>query len=321
MAVLINGKRSQRLQAAPKPVTWSVGSAQPRRTVIGNVGIAWYDSSVETANHSEPLILIHGFCSMSYTWHEVFDQLAARRRVIAVDLKGFGASDKPPDGNYLIDTQAAIVTGLMDALKLSRAALAGNSLGGAVALQIARNSPQRVSELVLANPAVSPADQFPLLARLILLSGRRSGERLPARIIGHLVRIPGLIESRIRHAHYRAATVTPERVAAYSAMLSEPECQRAIAATLRTFDLRQIAGNLSSVHHRTLIIQGAYDRIIRPESGAALSRAMPRAELMMLPCGHAPQEEMPAEFARIVNEFLESVSAERSVHENSLAVR
>jgi pimeloyl-ACP methyl ester carboxylesterase len=320
MAALISGNRNQNPRATQTPVAWTVGSAQPHRTIIGDVGIAWYDSLAERANPSEPLILIHGFCSMSYTWHEVFDQLAARRRVIALDLKGFGASDKPADGNYLIETQAAIVTGLMDALKLSRAALAGNSLGGAVALRIAQCRPQRVAELVLANPAVSPTDQFPRLARLILLASRQSGERLPARVIGHLARIPGLIESRIRNAHYRAATVTPGRVAAYSAMLSDPECQRAIAATLKTFDLRQVAGKLSSVHHRTLIIQGAYDRIIRPESSAALARTMPRAELMMLPCGHAPQEEMPAEFARLVNEFFDATS-ERSVQEASLAAR
>ena len=307
----LNGRdQGEAVRAARQGHQLPVGSAKPRRTVIDGFSVAWYDSLRGNAEtQAEPVILIHGFCSMSYTWHEVFDHLAARRRVIAVDLKGFGASDKPADSNYLVDTQVGIVADLTDALSLERMALVGNSLGGAVALRIAQRWPQRVTRLVLACPAVWPVDRFPLLARLVVLANRRISERFSARVIGRLARIPGLIENRIRHAHYRAATVTPERVAAYSAMLNESDCQRAIAATLKTFDLRPVARHLSSVHQPVLIVQGAFDKIIPPSSSEELARALPHAELKMLPCGHAPQEELPAEFAQLVNVFLEPVQA------------
>ncbi|MFN7948150.1 MAG: alpha/beta fold hydrolase [Blastocatellia bacterium] len=314
-----NGRhQNETFRAVQQRALWPVGSAESRRTVIDGFGIAWYDSFREVPEtQAEPVILIHGFCSMSYTWHEVIDQLAARR-VIAVDLKGFGASDKPADSNYLVDTQAGIVAGLMDELRLDRVALVGNSLGGAVALRMAQRWAQRVTRLVLACPAVWHVDRFPLLARLVVLANQRISERFSARVIGRLTRIPGLIESRMRHAYYRAATVTPERVAAYSAMLNEPDCQRAIAATLKTFDLRPVARHLSSVHQPVLIVQGAHDKIIPPSSSEALARALPHAELKMLPCGHAPQEELPAEFAQLVNVFLEPVQA---AHPASQAVR
>lgn len=302
--------QKETFRAVQQRAFWPVGSAESRRTVIDGFGIAWYDSFREVPEtQAEPVILIHGFCSMSYTWHEVIDQLATRRRVIAIDLKGFGSSDKPADSDYRVDTQAEIVAGLMDALRLDRVALVGNSLGGAVALRMAQRWPQRVTRLVLACPAVWHVDRFPLLARLMVLASQRISEPFSARVIGRLARIPGLIESRMRHAHYRAATVTPERVAAYSAMLNEPDCQRAIAATLKTFDLRPVARHLSSIHQPVLIVQGAHDKIIPPSSSEALARALPQAELKMLPCGHAPQEELPAEFARLASVFLEPVQA------------
>jgi pimeloyl-ACP methyl ester carboxylesterase len=292
--------------------SFAVGSARQNYVSSSPSRIAFYESdAVSQPGFANPLILIHGLCSMSYTWHECFDQLAAHRRTIALDLKGFGASDKPADGDYLLETQAGIVISLMDSLGLSRAALAGNSLGGAVALCVAERWPQRVTDLILASPAVCGFDQFSLLARFVLAANRKVSESVALGAINRLARVPGFIASRIRHAHRHAATVTPERVGAYSAMLSDPQCQRAVIATLRTLDLKIVERELSSVHHRTLILQGVYDRIVPPSTVELLARRLPHAEVRMLPCGHAPQEEMPAEFARLVNEFLAAESSPR----------
>ncbi|HZS08591.1 MAG TPA: alpha/beta hydrolase [Blastocatellia bacterium] len=305
-------------------VNFPVGSADVCYTSVNGLRIAYYDSrpmSRTDSDHcTEPVILVHGFCSMSYTWNEVFDQIAAHRRVIAIDLKGFGASDKPADNDYLIDSQAGIVMGMMDVLGIERAALVGCSLGGAAVLRVAQNRPQRVTGLVLVNPAACHFDKFPLLARLVLAANRVVSQDFALRVINRLANRPGLIESRLRNAHYSPSTVTPERVAHYSSMLRDSQCQRAIIATLRTFDLRPIERNLSAVNHPTLVIHGAHDRVVPPGVGEQLARTLPRAEMKMLPCGHAPQEEMPAEFVTLVNEFLKSTDSGRPAYQTSLAM-
>src|SRR5687767_12391571 len=78
-----------------------------------------------------PLVLLHGFTSSAYSWKDVFEPLSQKYRVIAVDLKGFGFSDKP-DGDYARRAQAELIAHLLDYLKIERAWLCGNSMGGEV---------------------------------------------------------------------------------------------------------------------------------------------------------------------------------------------
>jgi pimeloyl-ACP methyl ester carboxylesterase len=95
------------------------------------------DAGIQAGALAEPAILIHGLGSMIYTWQEVFAELALRRRVIALDLKGYGASDKPAGDDYSLTAQAELVAGLLAELGIKQAALIGNSMGGAVALLLA----------------------------------------------------------------------------------------------------------------------------------------------------------------------------------------
>ena len=95
-----------------------------------------------------PIVLIHGFTSSTYSWKDVFEPLSKNFHVIAVDLKGFGFSGKP-DGDYTRRAQAILVGHLLDYLKVERAWLCGNSMGGEVALNIALQNPQRVAGLIL----------------------------------------------------------------------------------------------------------------------------------------------------------------------------
>src|SRR2546421_3383172 len=96
--------------------------ATHRFAELDNLRIAYRDSGTG----SNPVILIHGLCAMIYTWQEVFEAIAAQHRTVALDLKGFGASDKP-EGDYRLETQAEIVIRLLDKLGIERAALVGNS--------------------------------------------------------------------------------------------------------------------------------------------------------------------------------------------------
>jgi pimeloyl-ACP methyl ester carboxylesterase len=253
---------------------------------------------------SETVILIHGLCSAILTWRDVFEAVEARRRVIALDLKGYGASDKPR-GDYRLEEQAEIVRRLMDELLIERAALVGNSMGGAVALRVAARWPERVTQLVLADPAVYSAHLRSILARLLLRWSGRPGRVTAFRTLRFLMRSPSFIESRMRVIYGRTEAITPEKVAAYYSLLKDPACLRAVVETLQAWDLQPVERNLHLVQQPTLIVWGERDRIIHPRFGRRLLQDLPQAQLVSLPCGHAPQEEMPVEFARLVNNFLQ----------------
>jgi pimeloyl-ACP methyl ester carboxylesterase len=97
------------------------------------------------------VVLIHGFGSSIYTWKDVIPALAAQYEVVALDLPGFGGSGRPAD--LSLDAFPRAVVGLMDRLGIERAALVGNSMGGAAAAIVAATAPARVSRLVLLDAA------------------------------------------------------------------------------------------------------------------------------------------------------------------------
>lgn len=266
---------------------------------LGDLRIAYRKGG--TGNKA--VILIHGLCSMVYTWKDVFESIAARHRVIALDLKGYGASDKP-SGEYGFDAQAEVVLRLMDELSIERAVVVGNSMGGAIALRMAARWPERVTRLVLISPVVYSSHRRSMLVRLVLSWNGRLGREIAFHVLRLLVCLPSFMESRMRRVYGLPCIITPERVTAYDTLIRDPGFQRAIAATLQKWDLRVVERGLHLVHQPALVIWGERDRIVSPFFGDLLVRDLPHAELKLLPCGHAPQEEMPAEVAQLINDFL-----------------
>jgi pimeloyl-ACP methyl ester carboxylesterase len=108
----------------------------------------WGDTTATSA-----LVLIHGITSSSLSWIRVAPRLASRSRVIAVDLKGHGDSDRPPTG-YRIGDQANEVAGLCQRLGLQRVSLMGHSWGGGISLQLAARGNLPIERVVLEDPGV-----------------------------------------------------------------------------------------------------------------------------------------------------------------------
>ena len=101
--------------------------------------------------NGKPLILVHGFAGSTYTWRKLTPLLADRYTVYALDLLGFGLSDKPPDGNYALESQGRLVIGFLEALHIPHAAIAGHSMGGVVVGYAALDAPSKVDELILVS--------------------------------------------------------------------------------------------------------------------------------------------------------------------------
>ncbi len=99
----------------------------------------------------DPVVLLHGFGGWVWTFRGVVDSLARDRRVVAVDLLGFGLSDKPADGDYSLTAEAALVFAVLDSLGITRADVVGHSYGGGVAAAMGLAAPARVRSVTLAN--------------------------------------------------------------------------------------------------------------------------------------------------------------------------
>jgi pimeloyl-ACP methyl ester carboxylesterase len=110
---------------------------------------------IERGSRNRPtLVLIHGFSGYIYSWRHILDELAKDFHVLALDLPGFGRSDKPTHLDYGLEPQAERILSFLGKKQVTRFHLMGHSMGGAISAWIAKTRPDRVDRLVLVSPAV-----------------------------------------------------------------------------------------------------------------------------------------------------------------------
>jgi len=253
-----------------------------------------------------PMVLLHGFGSSIYTWKDVLPALAHDHDVAAFDFPGFGESDQPPDLSF--DGYPRLVIGLMDRLGFEKAALVGNSMGGAVAALVASTFPERVSALALVDSAgfnLAPGDR-PALVRLASSDAAEAALGvLPVRRL--------LVETALKQVFADDTLVTDERVAEYLAPLKRPGALRAIRSLAVSRGLRPdaIKEALPRVQAAVLIVWGREDAWIPVAQADLFAAALPRARKVVLsPCGHLPEEERPADLVRVLRELVPPGAAE-----------
>ena len=243
---------------------------------------------IERPGRSRTVVCIHGFCQSSAYWAPTLDRLAVSGIAgIAVDLPGFGASADAPCP-YTVEGYADAIAALLDARGLSRAIVAGGSMGGVVAQHFALRHPHRLARLLLVATGAFTADPPAALAKADqMAAGPWSEEMIAGMVKGFFHRQP----STDRAAEYARIIAMANRQAAVAAARSN--------ANSSSFD------RLSEIAAPTLIIQGAEDRGRTPEHGAAMRARIQGARLEVLAgCGHTPQLEGPDAFHAIALPFL-----------------
>src|SRR5215218_10231710 len=158
---------------------------------------------IEQAGEGEPVILLHGFGASTYAWRNVMPALAAAFHVIAIDLNGFGYTQRPREfESYTREGQTALVLRVMDALGLDSAHLMGHSYGGGLSLFIASRHPERVRSLVLVDSSA------PTYA-----NDRRSRAASVKPLLGLYLRSivlrPNTVRRALLHSFYDDSLVTP----------------------------------------------------------------------------------------------------------------
>ena len=254
----------------------------------------------EEAGDGPPLLLLHGLGASAFSWRHNLGPLSRHFKVLAPDLPPHGRSPDPLDGDYRLE---ALVRGLVDFLdlhSLPKAALIGNSLGGALALLLARNYPERVSALILLAPAAA-LTRLPYILYPLRLPGL--GQMLAPLILG-----PWIMPFALRLIYHRGEQITPEVIAHYAKPFRERQRRLALASLCRQVQLpplEEIAALLSGIHQPLSMIWGEQDRILPVRQAFWLKERLPNSELHLLPeVGHAPQEEAPAPVNEIIIDFL-----------------
>ncbi len=269
----------------------------------------------EFGEKSNPtLILIHGYTASTYVWKTAAPLLAAQNfHVIAVDLIGFGYSDKPAWFEYTIAAQARIVERLMNLLGIGKATLIGSSYGGAVASTLALDSAERVEKLVLVGAVANDeALDTPIL----------KFASLP--LLGELLTPFFLDSERYSKARMRKTfapesqyLVTDERVAAVTRPLKAKDAHYSVLASARNWDANRIQADAHLINQPTLLIWGEDDEIIPVRHGENLYDSIVHSRLIVLKnCGHLPPEEKPERFVALVGEFCRDRKGQIHADEN-----
>ncbi len=253
---------------------------------------------------ADPLILIHGLGATKASWLTVVPQLASTHRVIAVDLPGHGASDKPL-GRYDAAWFAARMNGLLDALDIDSAYIVGNSMGGRIAMELGMEHPERVKAVACLCPAAA-FSRRPALALVRWLRPEMGmlASRLPRnRMLPQLKQLfadPGCLED----AWYEAA------IDDFLTVWKSPRARLAFFASLRNIYLDEPEGErgfwsrLAAMGTPALFVYGKRDLIISHHFARKVLRTLPGAEVVVWSdCGHVPQIEFPDRTAGLLSGF------------------
>jgi len=248
------------------------------------------------AGAGDPVVLIHGSGPgvTSYAnWRLVLPALAENFRVLAPDMVGFGFSERPANTEYGIQTWADQVVGLMDTLELLKAHLVGNSFGGAIALRIAAQHPDRVGKLVLMGSMGVP---FRITEGLERVWGYEPSFENMRKVLDVFAYSRDLVNDELAEVRYRAS-IQPGFQESFAAMFPAPRQRWVEAMCTPEDEIRQLP-------HRTLIVHGREDKVIPVQTSLRLMELIDNADLRVFShCGHWSMIERTKDFNRNVSEF------------------
>ena len=263
--------------------------------MIARVGAI--DMGYDDVGSGEPIVFLHGFPHNRTLWAPQLSALAGRCRCIAPDLRGFGESTAA--GPWTMSQYASDVIGLLDTLEVPNAVICGLSMGGYIAFELWRQSPDRVRALILADTKAGADDAAARAKRqsaIQLVNSSGSGAVADAQISGMVGkstrdRNPGVVDT----LQSMMASAPADGVAgALHALMERPDSR----------------GTLTSITVPTLIVVGDEDVLTPPKEARAMAEEIRGSSLQVIEtAGHASNLERPAAFNQLVLEFLDRLDS------------
>lgn len=252
-------------------------------------------------NEKPAIILIHGFLSSTYTFNKLIPLLAEHFSVLAIDLPGFGRSEKSATFRYSYSNYAHLVVKCMEHFSIQKAVLAGHSMGGQISLNIARLYPEKVKKLILlcSSGYLKKSKRF-LVYCSYLPFFRYFAKR-------HVRKYD--VKKELQNVLYDHKLITDEMIQEFARPLSENDFYKSLIRLLRHREGDLSSEQLKQIDVETLLIWGEEDRVVPFEIGKRLAKELPNAKIISYrETGHLITEERPKE---IVNDILSFVSFRR----------
>ena len=261
---------------------------------IEGAGLHFFDEG--TRDDGIPLLLIHGFGGSTYTYRFQRPAFRGARRVITVDLPGFGLADRPHTLPLSHAAHAARLWVLLDRLGVERVTILGHSMGGGIALRMAASRPSQVDRLVLAasiHPNERPGPiQFPL------------GRQVGAVALALMQRLPALVRRSVQKVAYDPSYLTdgvwhgyvdPLRLSGTAACILKMNADVAAQPAIDPGVVKQPA----------LLLWGETDSVVPLRKGHDLQRLLPNADIEVVPkAGHLVVEERPDYCNPLIERFI-----------------
>jgi 2-hydroxymuconate-semialdehyde hydrolase len=263
-----------------------------RSVVAGGITTNFHDEGT-----GSPVLLIHGSgpgVSAWANWRLVLPALSKNRRILAPDVVGFGYTERPPDFPYTREAWVEHLVAFLDALELDQVSIVGNSFGGAMALWLAAEHPERVDHLAVMG---SVGTSFPITPGLEAVWGYEPSVENMAELLELFSYDQSQLGPDLAQLRYQAS-IRPGVQESYAAMFPPPRQEGVDRLALPDELLR-------AVQHNTLILHGREDQVIPIEASLQLFSLIPHAQLHAFgQCGHWTQIERTEAFVELLDNFL-----------------
>ncbi|MCB1644383.1 MAG: alpha/beta hydrolase [Pseudomonadales bacterium] len=267
----------------------------------------------------EPLVLIHGSNASLHAWEPWVAELGDEYRIVTLDLPGHGLTGAVPSRDYSTEAYVGVVAAVTQALGLPEFVLGGNSMGGGVTWRYALTHPDTVRAMILVDATGPFSWSREAMAREDIENAGKEREtplafslmRQPAfRALARHLDPAFLVEQGLRSAYYRQDVVTPELITQYYELALREGTRAATMDRFAGFRPGQTEEvNLQPLTMPTLILWGQEDSLISTGVANRFSQELPVSQLIIYPeVGHLPMEEIPAQTASDVRNFLHGLS-------------
>jgi len=249
------------------------------------------------AGSGEPVIMLHGSgpgVSGLANWQHNIPALAQRFHVLAPDIVGFGATERPDDIIYSLRTWTDHVWAFLDAHDIGKTAIVGNSLGGRIALQMATDRPDRITKMVLMG---APGVGMTLTDGLIALRGYEPSRKAMRDLLRAYFAVnPAMITDDLVETRY-AASIADGAYEAYRTMFYDPRHAGS--------ELGITEDEVRAIATPTLLVHGREDKVVPVQVSMTMLGLLPNADLHVFSaCGHWTQIERADEFSVLIADYL-----------------
>ncbi len=253
-----------------------------------------------------PVLLVHGFGTDSFLWRNIGPSIAmANRTAFAVDLFGYGESDRPFDADYSVGAQAEYLDHALTALRLQRATVVGVDLGAAISMRLAATRPERVERLVLVNPMAF--DELPDEGIKTL---QRNTARFAFRISRGILGAAPLLRELLQRSVAEPDHMPDRLIARYLAPYVGKEGVNHLLTLARAIDEGDLAEiELRALDQPTLIVWGDQDAFMSPRLADRLGDEIGGSRVVHLPgTGRLVPEEASETLGNLILEFVGAVA-------------